>query len=99
MSLTHFSTKERLLTAAEQLFAEHGFAATSLRQLTGHADVNVAAVNYHFGSKENLITEVFRRRFDELSERYQSASGYRRLRPPTATSGSSSSEVSRPITP
>lgn len=69
MSLTHFSTKERLLTAAEQLFAEHGFAATSLRQLTGRADVNVAAVNYHFGSKENLITEVFRRRFDELSER------------------------------
>jgi len=69
MSLTHFSTKERLLSVAEQLFAEHGFAATSLRQLTAQADVNVAAVNYHFGSKENLITEVFRRRLDELSER------------------------------
>lgn len=69
MNLNHFSTKERLLSAAEQLFAEHGFAATSLRQLTACADVNIAAVNYHFGSKENLITEVFRRRFDELTAR------------------------------
>ena len=69
MNLSQFSTKERLLSTAEQLFAEHGFAATSLRQLTACADVNIAAVNYHFGSKENLITEVFRRRFDELSER------------------------------
>ena len=69
MGLSQFSTKERLLSAAEQMFAEHGFAATSLRQLTASADVNIAAVNYHFGSKENLITEVFRRRFDELSER------------------------------
>ena len=69
MTLSQFSTKERLLSTAEQLFAEHGFAATSLRQLTACADVNIAAVNYHFGSKENLITEVFRRRFDELSER------------------------------
>jgi AcrR family transcriptional regulator len=69
VNLNHFSTKERLLSAAEQLFAEHGFAATSLRQLTACADVNIAAVNYHFGSKENLITEVFRRRFDELTAR------------------------------
>ena len=66
---THFSTKERILGAAEELFAQHGFAGTSLRQVTSRADVNIAAVNYHFGSKENLITEVFRRRFDELSER------------------------------
>lgn len=66
-STTHFSTKERIISAAESLFAQHGFAGTSLRQVTSRADVNIAAVNYHFGSKENLINEVFRRRLDELS--------------------------------
>jgi len=65
----HFSTKDRILAAAESLFAEHGFAATSLRQVTGRADVNLAAVNYHFGSKDNLVHEVFRRRLDQLSAR------------------------------
>ena len=63
----HFSTKDRILGAAEELFAQHGFAGTSLRQVTSHADVNIAAVNYHFGSKENLVNEVFRRRMDEMS--------------------------------
>jgi len=65
----HFSTKERILSAAERLFAEHGFAETSLREVTSRADVNLAAVNYHFGSKSNLINEVFRRRLDDLSAR------------------------------
>lgn len=65
---THFNTKDRILGAAEELFAQHGFAGTSLRQVTSRADVNIAAVNYHFGSKENLVNEVFRRRLDELSE-------------------------------
>ena len=69
MSTTHFNTKERILGAAEELFAQHGFAGTSLRQVTSRADVNIAAVNYHFGSKENLVNEVFRRRMDEMSER------------------------------
>jgi AcrR family transcriptional regulator len=64
---THFSTKDRILGAAEELFAQHGFAGTSLRQVTSRADVNIAAVNYHFGSKENLVNEVFRRRMDEMS--------------------------------
>ena len=66
---THFSTKDRILGAAEELFAQHGFAGTSLRQVTTRADVNIAAVNYHFGSKENLVNEVFRRRMDEMSAR------------------------------
>ncbi|MFZ5663473.1 MAG: TetR/AcrR family transcriptional regulator [Pseudomonadota bacterium] len=65
----HFSTKDRILGAAEELFAQYGFAGTSLRQVTSRADVNIAAVNYHFGSKENLVNEVFRRRMDEMSER------------------------------
>ena len=67
MSLQHFSTKDRILHAAEELFAAQGFATTSLRQVTSRADVNIAAVNYHFGSKENLVNEVFRRRMDEMS--------------------------------
>lgn len=64
---THFSTKDRILGAAEELFAQYGFTGTSLRQVTSLADVNIAAVNYHFGSKENLVNEVFRRRMDEMS--------------------------------
>lgn len=68
MTTPHFSTKERILSAAETLFAQHGFAGTSLRQVTSRADVNLAAVNYHFGSKENLVNEVFRRRMDEMSQ-------------------------------
>ena len=68
MTSHHFSTKDRILSAAEALFAQQGFAATSLRQVTGRADVNIAAVNYHFGSKENLVNEVFRRRMDQMSE-------------------------------
>jgi AcrR family transcriptional regulator len=62
-----FSTKDRILGAAEELFALHGFSGTSLRQVTARAAVNIAAVNYHFGSKENLVNEVFRRRMDDMS--------------------------------
>ena len=62
-------TKERILGAAEELFARHGFEGASLRQLTAAAGVNLAAVNYHFGSKDRLIEEVFRRRLDQLNSR------------------------------
>lgn len=68
VAATHFSTKDRILGAAEELFAQYGFAGTSLRQVTSRADVNIAAVNYHFGSKENLVNEVFRRRMDDMTE-------------------------------
>ena len=67
MAGVQFSTKDRILGAAEELFAQHGFAGTSLREVTSRADVNIAAVNYHFGSKENLVNEVFRRRMDDMS--------------------------------
>ncbi|RDS86029.1 TetR/AcrR family transcriptional regulator [Dyella psychrodurans] len=63
------STKERILTSAEALFAQRGFEGASLRQLTAAAGVNLAAVNYHFGSKEKLVEEVFKRRLDQLSAR------------------------------
>ncbi len=54
-------TVERILDAAEQLFAEKGFSETSLRLITSKAGVNLAAVNYHFGSKKALIQAVFSR--------------------------------------
>ena len=46
---------------------EHGYAATSLRLITAKAEVNLAAVNYHYGSKQALIQEVFERRFGPLN--------------------------------
>src|ERR687891_1473936 len=55
------STRERILDAAEQRFSEEGFAGTSLREITALAGVNVAAVNYHFGSKEELLRAVLSR--------------------------------------
>ncbi|MEO8809800.1 MAG: TetR/AcrR family transcriptional regulator [Rhodanobacter sp.] len=61
------STRGRILRAAETLFAQRGFDGASLRQLTAAAGVNLAAVNYHFGSKEKLVEEVFRRRLDALN--------------------------------
>lgn len=61
------ATKERILNAAEALFAQRGFDGASLRQLTSAAGVNLAAVNYHFGSKDKLVEEVFRRRLDALN--------------------------------
>jgi AcrR family transcriptional regulator len=60
-------TKERIIAAAESLFMERGFAATSLRMITASAGVNLAAVNYHFGSKEALIREVFECRLGPLN--------------------------------
>ncbi|MBB3168516.1 TetR/AcrR family transcriptional regulator [Simiduia aestuariiviva] len=54
-------TVARILDAAEALFAERGFAETSLRTITSTAGVNLAAVNYHFGSKKELIQAVFAR--------------------------------------
>ena len=51
-------TKERILLAAQKLFAKRGFEAVSLRKITTEALANVAAVNYHFGSKEALVDEV-----------------------------------------
>lgn len=54
-------TRERIVRAAEVLFARDGYAAASLRQITDIAGVNIAAVNYHFGSKENLLTEILDR--------------------------------------
>jgi len=61
-------TKDRILDAAEALFMAQGFEATSLRELTTAASVNLAAVNYHFGSKEELFETVLRRRLDPMNQ-------------------------------
>lgn len=65
---TSADTKTRILDAAEWLFMEHGFEATSLRSLTAAASVNLAAVNYHFGSKEELFQAVLTRRLDPMNQ-------------------------------
>jgi AcrR family transcriptional regulator len=65
---TSADTKTRILDAAELLFMEHGFEATSLRSLTSAASVNLAAVNYHFGSKEELFQAVLTRRLDPMNQ-------------------------------
>jgi AcrR family transcriptional regulator len=62
------ATKVRILDAAEGLFMEHGFEATSLRSITAAAGVNLAAVNYHFGSKEELFQTVLTRRLDPMNQ-------------------------------
>ena len=56
-------TRERLLDEAERLFAEQGYAAVTVRQITQASRSNLAAVNYHFGGKEKLYLEVFRQRW------------------------------------
>ncbi len=60
-------TRTRILEAAEELFMQHGFEGTSMRLLTAKAGVNLAAVNYHFGSKDALIEALFRRRLDPMN--------------------------------
>ena len=67
------STQDQILQAAESLFIKHGFEATTLRQITATAGVNLAAVNYHFGSKEALLQEVFKHRLRQLNEERLSA--------------------------
>nr|WP_163503099.1 TetR/AcrR family transcriptional regulator [Halomonas socia] len=66
-------TVTRILDTAEVLFAERGFAETSLRNITSKAKVNLAAVNYHFGSKKALIQAVFARYLDPFTERFHGA--------------------------
>ena len=64
-------TVERILDAAQQLFAERGFTETSLRMITARAGVNLAAVNYHFGSKDALIQAVFVRFLGPFCQRLE----------------------------
>ena len=58
-SVINGGTRERLLEAAGEVFAQHGFRAATVRDICQRAESNVAAVNYHFGSKEALYAAVF----------------------------------------
>lgn len=64
-------TVTSILIAAEELFSERGFAETSLRNITTRAGVNLAAVNYHFGSKKSLIQAVFSSFLDPFCEQLE----------------------------
>jgi len=62
------STREKILDAAEQLFVEKGFNATSVRAIANLAAVNLAATNYHFGSKQKLLAATIHRRAEAVNE-------------------------------
>lgn len=65
--MSQADTKQRILNVAEHLFARDGYHATSLRSITAKAKVNLAAVNYHFGSKESLLEAIIDRRLRPLN--------------------------------
>ena len=69
-------TKEKILSAAQELFEERGFNGTSVRDIATKADVNVALINYHFGSKDSLIAtlveEMANASFIKLADIYKS---------------------------
>jgi AcrR family transcriptional regulator len=69
LSVQPADTKTRILDAAENLFGKNGFDGTSLRDITAEAQVNLAAVNYHFQSKESLMDAVIERRFGPVNRR------------------------------
>jgi AcrR family transcriptional regulator len=62
-------TKTRILDSAEKLFGLNGIEETSLRDITAHAQVNLAAVNYHFHSKDSLVDAVIARRVEPVNRR------------------------------
>ncbi len=80
------ATKAAVFGAAERLFALHGFQNVSVRDITAAAGVNLASVNYHFGSKDALLFEIFRRRTAELNRErarmLHEAAGRHNGRPP-----------------
>ncbi|WP_455230674.1 TetR/AcrR family transcriptional regulator [Geopseudomonas aromaticivorans] len=77
------ATVERILDAAQQLFTEKGFTETSLRLITANAGVNLAAVNYHFGSKDALIQAVFVRFLGPFCQRLEGELESREGKPAT----------------
>jgi len=61
-------TKEKILDTAERLIGEQGYSATSLRHIIAQARVNLAAVHYHFGSKEDLLDAVVARKATPVND-------------------------------
>ncbi|MBQ0784106.1 MAG: TetR family transcriptional regulator, partial [Amphritea sp.] len=73
------ATAKKIMLAAEALFAEQGFAETTMREITSAAKVNLAAVNYHFGSKKGLISAVAEKYLNPLVTTLQGAVSERKL--------------------
>lgn len=65
--MAEISTQDKILDSSEELFAEHGIAEVSLRKIIAKAGVNIASVHYHFGSKDELIRAVFKRRLNAVN--------------------------------
>ena len=84
MNLSDSGTKERLLTAATQVFADHGFKETTVREICAKAGANLAAVNYHFGSKDNLYIAVLGNFLSSAFSRFPIDVGVRPDSPPKA---------------
>jgi AcrR family transcriptional regulator len=61
-------TKQKILDTAEELFGEFGYSATSLRHIIAKANVNLAAVHYHFGAKQDLLDQVVMRKAGPMNE-------------------------------
>ena len=77
-------TRDKILDTAERLFGEYGYAATSLRQIIAAAGVNLAAIHYHFGSKEELLDDLVKRKVAPVNaermallDRYETEAGDR----------------------
>jgi AcrR family transcriptional regulator len=83
MKMASDHTRTAILNAAEKLYAERGFGEVTLRDIVAAAEVNLAAVNYHFGSKDELIAELFvtrslatnRERLNELKSAEEAGGG------------------------
>ena len=82
------STKTRILDAAEKIIAGHGAEKATLRSITAEAGVNLAAINYHFGSKDALLDELFARRVGPMED-----ARVRRLQAATAEAGEDGPEL------
>lgn len=78
-------THDRILAAAQKLFGEKGYGATSVRDITTEAECNVASVNYHFGGKDNLYLETFRSMLTLLRDRRLEMMGDLMARDPAPT--------------
>src|SRR5690554_3718798 len=66
--MNELSTKDQIIQTAERLFAEKGFDGASMREVTSAAGVNLAAINYHFRSKEGLLDAILARRLVPVNE-------------------------------
>jgi AcrR family transcriptional regulator len=68
-------TRERILSAAEELFVGHGYSSTSVREIASKAGVNIALINYHFGSKEDLYKELLGRKVTPMMKIIEEIAG------------------------